>query len=343
MTRRKPYTKVVRVNQIKPDYVKGMGDVVFKGFECLNSECRQYIFIRKDELIEEFEITCPSCLYIMRNGEETKYFDYILKSKLDKSIIEQGEFSILHDDYISEAKEYKYCILCYTLKPLDFFDNHASRNSGRQGECRLCKKVYNTIKNQTRLSDQHREAAQKRRLYLDLAGGQKIDSRKILRRFENKCFKCGKDLSNASQKEWHLDHTLPVYYLWPLTTINATLLCQEHNSEKAGKWPFGYYSTEELKRLAVMTGIPYDILCGKPQYNPDALERLRNLKYVEQLLIKYIHYESEIRRLRNRILSETGFDFFQNTNISPAIVDRANAELVIKNIDANIIPDTDEK
>lgn len=183
MTRRKPYTKVERINQIKPDYVHDMGDIVFKGFKCLNRDCREYIFLPKNDLIEDFEIKCPNCGYVMRNGEETKFFNYLLKSKLDGSIIEKGEFSILHDDYIAEAKEYKYCILCYAIKPLEFFDQHASRKSGRQGECRICKKVYNTIKNQTRLSDQHREAAQKRRLYIDLAGNYKIDSRKILKNF----------------------------------------------------------------------------------------------------------------------------------------------------------------
>ena len=342
MTRRKPYTKVERVNQIRPDYIKGMGDVIFKGFKCLNSECRQYIFIRKDELIEDIEITCPNCNYVMRNGEETKFFDYTLKSKKDNSIIEKGEFSILHDDYIAESKEYKYCIICYAIKPLEFFDHHDSRNSGRQGECRLCKKVYNTIKNQTRLSDQHREAAQKRRLYLDLAGGQKIDSKEIIKRFEYKCFKCGKELSNAAQKEWHLDHTLPAYYLWPLTTTNATLLCQEHNTEKAGKWPLEYYTMEELKGLSVKTGIQYKILTGQPQYNPDAVKRLKDPKYVEQLIIKYIRYEAEISKLRNRILSDIGFDFFKDANISPDIVERANTELIIKKDESKIKLNTDE-
>jgi hypothetical protein len=35
MPRRKPYTKVVKRNQLRANHVRGMGDVVFKGFQCL--------------------------------------------------------------------------------------------------------------------------------------------------------------------------------------------------------------------------------------------------------------------------------------------------------------------
>ena len=49
MPRRSPYTKVVKTNQIRAAHVSGMGDVVFKGFQCLNSECLEFIFIRKVE------------------------------------------------------------------------------------------------------------------------------------------------------------------------------------------------------------------------------------------------------------------------------------------------------
>ena len=33
MPRRKPYTKVAKTNQIRAAHVRGMGDVVFKGFQ----------------------------------------------------------------------------------------------------------------------------------------------------------------------------------------------------------------------------------------------------------------------------------------------------------------------
>ena len=329
MARRKPYTKVVKMNQIRADHVKRMGDVVFKGFQCLGSDCQEFIFYRRDQIEDDFEITCPSCNTIIRSGDESKFYDYDLidKRTTPSKSIETGEFTILHNDYIQEASEYKYCIICNTIKPLDLFDRHGSRKSGRQGECRLCKKVYNSIKNQTRLTDQHREAAQKRRMYLDLSGGTKIDSEQIHKRFKHRCFKCNKYLRDVSAKERPLDHTLPVVYLWPLTSENATLLCRDHNGEKSGKWPSEYYSDKELKQLSVLTGIKYDTLIAQPHYNPDALRYLQNHDHVDALLQKYAAYMPEIIKLRNRILKHEGFDLFQySTTVASAWIRQADEE-----------------
>lgn len=327
MTRRRTYTKVVKRNRIRADYAKGMGDVTFKGFQCLSSECQEFIFVRKDEIGLDFEIVCPTCGYIMRSGDETLFFEYELTDLASESIVEQGSFTVLHDDYVQEAQEYKYCVLCSTLKPLSLFDRHHRRKSGHQSECRLCKAVYNSIKNQTRLTDQHREAAQKRRMYLDLSGGEKIDSNEIHRRFKYQCFKCKRDLREVEAKERPLDHTLPASFLWPLTSENATLLCREHNGEKSGKWPSEYYSDSELKELAVLTGIPYETLAGPPHYNPEAIERLQNPVHVDQLLGKYAAYMPEIIKLRNVILEQEDFDFFEfSESISPAWVQEANRE-----------------
>lgn len=329
MARRKAYTKVEKGNQIRADHVKGMGDVVFKGFQCLNPQCQNFIFIRKDEIYENFEIECSSCESVLAAGEETKFYDYELVNTENNTIIEEGEFTVFHEDYLAEAQEYKYCIICNAIKPLYLFDIHNVRKSGRQGECRLCKGIYNNIKNQTRLTDQHREAAQKRRLYVELSGGEKIDSKKVYERFDYKCFKCGKDLSNVTdQRERPLDHTLPAYYLWSLTTENATLLCRQHNGEKSGKWTSEYYSDAEIKRLSVLTGIPYDLLAGKPVYNPEAIERLKDSQVVDGLLTKYSAYMNEIIKLRNRLLRDTGFDFFKSSKtISQVWIQQADAEL----------------
>src|SRR5690606_15294986 len=100
-----------------------------------------FLFVRKDEIPEEFEIQCPKCNFVFKSGEETKFYDYKLENIKKNELIEEGEFAILHDDYIAEAQEYKYCIVCNTIKPFYLFDKHSSRNSGRQGECRLCKGV----------------------------------------------------------------------------------------------------------------------------------------------------------------------------------------------------------
>lgn len=329
MARRAPYSNVRKTNQIRASHVKGMGDVVFKGFQCLNPECTEFIFAREDEIGEDFKIICPKCGYVHESGGETKFYDYSMDvNDEDGNPVSTatGEFTILHDDYIAEAQEYKYCIVCNTLKPLEFFDHHSARASGRQGECRLCKKEYNAIKNGTRLTDQHREAAQKRRLLLDVAGSPKINSKEIEERYHHKCFNCGKDLSSVTDKrEKPLDHTLPVYYLWPLSTENATLLCRTCNGNKSGTWPSQFYDDTHLRRLSILTGFDYDLLAGDPQYNPDAIAALHNPDKVDELLEKFAAYMPEVMKLRNRILRDTGFDFFSvSRNISDVYIRQAD-------------------
>ena len=165
-------------------------------------------------------------------------------------MIEEGSFVILHDDYINEAQRLKYCLLCYTQKPLELFGIHNSRRSGRQGECRLCKTIYNGIKNQSRITDQHREAASRRRLYRLLAEETgHIDSEAVFRKFEGRCFNCSRELryTTRRQRGFHLDHTLPVRLLWPLTTDNATLLCQSCNNEKHDRWPSEFYDVAKTE------------------------------------------------------------------------------------------------
>ncbi len=322
MSRRPRYTTVKRRNFATPDHVKGMGDRVFRGFQCLNKDCTNFIFAREQDLGGDFSVDCEMCGYVHATGESIKIYDYDLFRDGEK--IEEGPFDILHDDYVSEAERYKYCIICGTLKPLDQFDLHGGRTgSGRQGECSLCKKVYNSIKNQTRLIEQHREASQKRRLYTQFESKDKINFGQIYNRFNSRCFKCDLDLSadlelGPTEKLGNLDHTLPVFYLWPLTTNNATLLCREHNGEKAGKWPSAFYTDGEMRRLSVMTGIEYRRLAGEPYFNPEALELLAKSEFIENLFEKFARYPNELLRLRNRILRTVGFDFLDcDARISP--------------------------
>jgi hypothetical protein len=321
MARRKSYTEVKRKNFQNPAHVTGMGDRVFRGFQCLNKICTNFIFVREDGLGPDFSVECAACGYKHEAGESIKIYDYDLIR--DGVKIEEGPFDILHDDYIRDAERFKYCIICGTLKPLDQFDRHSARMSGRQGECTLCKKVYNSIKNQTRLVEQHREASQKRRLYTQFEDPGKLNINEIYKRFECRCFKCDVDLSgdlaaDATQKLGNLDHTLPVFYLWPLTTNNATLLCREHNAEKAEKWPGVFYADQELRRLSALTGIDYRLMAGDSVFNPDALDLLKKPEFVEILFAKFARYPNELLRLRNRILEKTDFDFLYSTaRISP--------------------------
>lgn len=265
MPRRTPYIKVKKRNQVRVDHVKGMGDVVFKGVQCLNSTCREFTFVRLENARDPFTITCPHCHSVLASGEKTKFYDYDLVDLRDNSIIEQGSFEVLHDDYVLEAEEYKYCIICNTLKPVDFFDKHGSHRSERQGECRLCKGLYNDIKNQTRLSDQHREAAQRRRLLRAIIGEGSINSRVIFDRFNGRCFSCDRVVTyvERGRQDYQIDHTLPAKYLWPVTTNNATLLCNDCNNQKHDKWPSEFYSNDKLKGLDSPYGIPIRSTCGQ--------------------------------------------------------------------------------
>lgn len=323
MARRATYTRVNRNNFSNPDHVKGKGDKTFRGFQCLNKDCQEFIFIQTEKIDPDFEFECNSCGFVHKAGETTTLYDYELIDTRDNSTIESGPFEILHDDYVSESKEFKYCVVCGALKPFELFDVHSARRTGRQSECRVCKQIYNGIKNQTRLVEQHREASQKRRLYTHFEESSKMDISAIYARFDNRCFKCGVDLSDdltagVAKKEGNLDHTLPVYYLWPLNTDNATLLCREHNGEKAEKWPSNFYTDAELRRLYALTGIEYRLMAGDPIFNPDALDKLRDPKFIETLFEKFARHPRELLRLRNRILTQTGFDFLDTeAKISP--------------------------
>lgn len=136
---------------------------------------------------------------------------------------------------------------------------------------------------------------------------------------------------SLKNKEKPLDHTLPVYYLWPLTTDNATLLCHECNGEKSGKWPSEFYKgkrKKKLKELAVLTGFDERVLEGKPFYNPDAIDALKDPDIVDDLLIRHARNMDNVIRLRNRILKDTGVDFFAvSSKISRRYVDHADSLL----------------
>ena len=60
----------------------------------------------------------------------------------------------------------------------------------------------------------------------------------------------------------HLDHTMPLAYLYRLDET-ATCLCAEHNSQKSDHFPIEYYTEEELKELSKITGLSMEILRSK--------------------------------------------------------------------------------
>lgn len=316
MPRRKPYTKVRKVGQERPAHVQGMGDVVFRAFQCLSGDCQEFLVVREDEIDENFEIVCGACSFTHRAGDDMKLFDYALVRCPSGDEIERGEFIVLHDEYIRDAQRLKYCLHCYALKPLDQFDHHRSRKSRRQGECRSCKAVYNGFKNQSRTTDQHREWAAKRRLYRLLAEEEgHIDSEAIFKKFDSTCFKCGSALNYASRRTFNLDHTLPVRLLWPLTTQSATLLCARCNNEKHDYWPSEVYNASQLKRLARLTGFEYALLAGRPQINEAAVSKI--MDDVDGFIEDWIPYPNEIRKLRQLIIDYSKIDIFESASHVP--------------------------
>lgn len=311
--RRKAYTKLKKVGQDRPAHVAGVGNVLFKGFQCLAPECEEFIFVRLDQVGSDFAIACPRCDFVLRSDGETKFFGYELVHLESGDSIETGDFVILHDDYLVEAHLYKYCIVCYSMKSVESFDRHSSRRSGYQGECRLCKTIYNGIKNQSRITDQHREAAQRRRLYRQLAGqGGKIDSKIIFEKFEGRCFNCDRDLSAAESETgiYNLDHTLPARLLWPMCTDDATLLCGSCNNEKHDRWPSEYYDIPKLKRLARLTGFEYALLAGPPRLNDAAVQAI--LEAPDDFIEAWIHYPADIRKVRGLIRDLADVDIFEH-------------------------------
>jgi hypothetical protein len=78
----------------------------------------------------------------------------------------------------------------------------------------------------------------------------------IWKKFDCRCFKCNKKLP---LDEMHLDHTMPLAYLYRLDE-SATCLCGSHNSQKRDHFPVDYYTQSELVRLSEITGLPMEVL-----------------------------------------------------------------------------------
>lgn len=331
MARRASYTSVKRIGFTRPEHVSGMGDRPFRVFQCLNPNCTHILTVEENETEGDFRIECPACNFVLAMGEALKLYDYEVTNKNTNEIVASAPALVLHEEYLMRAARFKYCIICGTLKPLTEFDLHSARVSKRQGECNMCKQDYNSVKNGTRTTEQHRIASQQRRLYMQFDETNRLDINAIVARFDGKCFYCGENVEIQANDEGeslkaNLDHTRPVYYLWPLTTNNATLLCREHNGRKGNRWPGEFYTNLQCRNLSRLTGIDYRELIGAPRFNPAALEKLQQPTFVESLFEKFARYPEELLKLRNRILDTEGFDFLEVSNkLSPTWKDQANA------------------
>jgi hypothetical protein len=314
MARRKPYTKVEKHGQDRPARVKGKGDVVYRRFECMNPDCTQTLVVPEEECVGEFSIECPACEYVHSPGGHLHPFDYRLRDLHTGEVINEGPFMPAHEVYVGRAERVKYCLNCYTMQPLGNFDVHSPRpNSKRQGECRMCKKLYNDFKNESRIAEQHHEAAENRRLLSTVSGETTVTSvAELLDEFTHSCFNCGRSLKDkeGGTSGYHLDHTLPVLWLWPLNR-GPTILCRKCNGRKSGQWPSEFYRDRaKLQKLSALTGIPFKELNGEPFFNPLAVERLHD--EADSIIERWIPYPEKLRGLGARILAATGQDVFRD-------------------------------
>jgi hypothetical protein len=224
--------------------------------------------------------------------------------------------------WVESGVQMKYCRVCERLQPLENFHRHRPNSrgfrTGRQLECKTCKNtVINPALNPLRTADQHREAAQRRRLFGVVAGEVgKLDSNAIFEKFGSKCFSCDKALAqDKSLGPFAFDHTLPAKLFWPMSTGTATLLCADCNGRKHELWPSQFYSDQKLRSLARLTSIDYELLVGRPVVNASAVAAI--LEDVDGFIEEWIAYPGDLLRVRELLLREAGIDLAERASHAP--------------------------
>lgn len=289
-------------------------------FQCLKSGCGNFLTI-KCEAVDEKKIRagkliarCSECGFSysakgIQNFVEESF--QLSPEELDE-MLARSNFDIKQaaEDYLihffQSQPHWKYCSICETLKPLTSFHKHSRTPTGRQHECSTCKnRVINTILNPLRTIEQLREGAEGRRLYFILMGKEKmkISQDKLLKKFQNKCFRCGVKVNRKTKR---MDHTLPAKLLWPLG-IGPTVLCKDCNDRKAERWPSEFYSDSELKKLSAKTGIRFSILKGKPHLYPEAV-RIVKSEGIDKVVEQATSRPEYIVRLRKLFQDYEGID-----------------------------------
>lgn len=168
----------------------------------------------------------------------------------------------------TEARDayWKQCNTCGRKLPARAFSGHSGWGPlEKQMECRSCKAVINTNLNPKRTKEQlHESAARRRTADLLLAGeNERLNFEELFKRFDSKCFKTGKPLKIQERETWAIDHVLPSKWLYPLSSKNAALLSKEANDNKRDKWPSEFYTNDELKKLALITGASLELISRK--------------------------------------------------------------------------------
>lgn len=168
---------------------------------------------------------------------------------------------------------WKQCGTCGRVLPFRAFSRHTKWGPlEKQMECRDCKAVINTDLNPKRTKEQLHESSVRRRTADLLLKGvnERLDNKDLFQRFGGKCFKTDKPVDINNRKSWAIDHILPSKWLYPLTRENAALLSKGANDNKNDRWPSEFYTNEELKRLAKITGANLELIARKkPAVNPN--------------------------------------------------------------------------
>lgn len=200
-------------------------------------------------------------------GKKLPFNDWGDKARLHNSVAAQRFWK----SFFAVATEYpssywKRCNTCGRILPASAFSGHKGWGPlEKQMECRSCKAVINANLNPKRTKEQLHESAVRRRIGDLLFPGEEknINLEDLFNRFNGKCFKTGKVLDIKDRKSWAIDHILPSKYFYPLTRENAALLSRDANENKRDKWPSHFYTNNELKRLAIITGADLSLISNK--------------------------------------------------------------------------------
>lgn len=215
---------------------------------------------------------------------------------------------------------------------------------GHQLECKACKKFYvNAPLNPQRNAEQFKEDGLRRRAFEVLVNNlldrdlvhhefkkktKKEFTEYIYNKFDGKCFKCGKALT---EKEMNLDHTMPLAFLYRLDET-ATCLCDTHNSSKNDRFPCDFYSKDELIRLSKITGIPLDVISSK-SVNLEVVEKLK--EHVVWFFDEFLA-ESDYQKIRKGILTSDKI-YKALVKVLPKDLDLVEEYRKIKNCDPKTI------
>lgn len=249
------------------------------GYICIKCDALNLFPIRNflpnpSDIYDKARWKCSKCDYLHSKDSPLPFVEWP-PEYTDPASIKCQRFWQAFFRIATENKEayWKQCNACGRVLPSNTFSRHQGWGPlEKQMECRSCKGAINAYLNPKRTKQQLHESNLKRRVGDLLLEGEseEIDINALFKRFNGRCFKTGVKLNKSDRSSWEIDHMLPSSCLYPLTKENAALLSKEANNNKRNKWPSGFYTNNELIRLAGITGADLSLLSRKkPILNPN--------------------------------------------------------------------------